>query len=134
MTQIVVEPDALSLLFPKAASETPAKVRLIVQTHHYDLGETLLYVTRLPNVPTLVIHIDLENELLPSPPQAVPVNVSLILDLLLNNVLDSGLVISIIGTYDGDEVTVLECTPIETQLVLDGGSQLLAQMASLQRL
>lgn len=115
--RLVVEPEFLPLLYPKASAESPIKLRLVAQVHHYDPVCAVLAIQRFPNLPQLVISIDLEHETPPTP-QPVEVNVSHVISQLAP-VAASGRVVNIIGTYDGRTVTAFECTPVDERLVIE---------------
>lgn len=132
MTRLVVEPDALPLLFPKASVEEPVKLRLVVQVHDHDPRTAILLVRKLPNLPQLVVHIDLDGNSLLRPP-FVEVDLAHIVEILPNMTI-SGLAVNIIGMYDGKRITAFECTHIDAQLLLGGRIELLAQMATLRNL
>lgn len=133
MTRLIIEPDALSLLYPKASEEDPVKIRLVVQVHHYDADRAALWVNRLPNIPESVIRIDLEEDSKPLP-MLMEVNVSHVLEQLLPDSSASGLAVSVIGVFDGKVVTAFECAVIDSQLLIDGRIELLAQMATMRPL
>lgn len=133
MTRLVVEPDALPLLYPKANEADPVKIRLVVQVHHYDADRAALWVNRLPNIPESVVRIDLEDTADPQP-VLMEVNVSHVLEQLLPDASASGLAVSIIGVFDGHMVTAFECAVIDGQLLIDGRIELLAQMATMRPL
>lgn len=135
MTRLITEPDALPLLYPKACEEDPVKIRLVAQVHHYDADSASLWVSRLPNLPELVVRIDLEEETQCNPsPSLMQVNVSHVLEQLLSESSASGLAVSIIGVFDGRTVTAFECMVIDGQLLIDGRIELLAQMATIKPL
>lgn len=133
MTRTVVEPETLRLLYPKATPVHPEKLRLIVQVRSYDLSRAILSVARFPNVPSLVVHIDLDDE--PKPQlEIVEVDVSHVLQNMTLDIVDCGLAVSIVGVYDGSKVTAFECTSVDGQLLLDGRIELLGKLATLRDL
>lgn len=133
MTRLVLEPETLALLFPKASLTDPVRVRLIVQVLHYDHIRAVLVVTRFPNLQPLLVSIDLEDDT-PPPPLAVDVCVSHVVDQLGSSLTSKGLAVSIIGNYDGASVTAFEVAPFDSQLLLGGQMEILAKMASLRDL
>lgn len=133
MTKLVLEPETLPLLFPKASVAEPVCLRLIVQVLHYDHIRAALVVTRFPNLTPLVVSIDLEDNM-PPPPLEMEIGVQHVLDQLGVALTSSGVAVSIIGNYDGENLTAFEVTPVDAQLLLGGQMELLAQMATLRNL
>lgn len=129
MPKIVVDPCILQLLYPSASTSHPQKIRLIAQVIRYDEDYGNLHVKRLPNVPPVYSHIDLESDHPCEDQEIATVNVSSI--NLQNHQIRKGAVVSIWAIFDGTKTKALDISGYNGHEVLNGGSDVLAAVSVL---
>lgn len=133
MTKLALDPASLQLYYPRASSAEPVKLRLIGQVCDYDLANAQLEVTRLANLPALHTEIDLDG-VGPTAASSIRVNVSHILAQLLMEKISCGVIVSILGFYDGRGMVAVECSSVNSEILLGGSAQTLAEFATLRPL
>lgn len=133
MTRLCLDPAGLALLFPKASSAHPQKIRLIGQVLRYDESTGELYVGRVANLPPLHIRISLDDDDIQME-TSVRVDVTDVLYLLGAQSTAEGAVISVWGMYDGKNVLAVECSWVNGQELLGGSVSVLAEMATMREI
>lgn len=130
MTKLRLDPDALPLHYPHASPAQPAKLRLVAQVSQYDHVHALLFLRRVPNLPQLHTYVALDDASDVEPP-AVPVDVSHVVQDLTVAHTSVGAIVSVLGFYNGERVVAVECFVVDGQVLLDGRSVVVAEVATL---
>lgn len=125
MPRYVLDPTILPLQYPKASTAKPQKVRIVAQVSEHKPG--VLFLVRVPNLPPLHSQIVLDGAAVNPEPIAIIIEH---LDVAAD-CLRKGSVVSVWGTFDGNSVTAWECEPSNGQELLDGGSEVLAEVSNL---
>lgn len=132
MTKLQVEPECLALYYPRATPAAPAKLRVVAQVDCYDHVHALLLLRRVPNMRQLHTYIALDDASLDAEPLSV--DVSHVMETLTAAHTAVGAVVSVLGFFDGRTVVAVECFVVDAQALLDGGADVVGEMASLRDL
>lgn len=119
MTNLVLDPASLAILFPKASIENLLKVRIIGQVLEYNPQNASLTIGKVPGMPSpQVVSLDgIEQDTLD---QDLSLCISRCISSMKEGSLDPGSIISIVGFYDGKNVNVIDCSTAEsTYLTLE---------------
>lgn len=132
MTKLVLDPLNLSLEFPKASNSNLHRIRILAQVIAYDDDTSTLRITKVQNIPQLHTVINLIDEPL-SERDTLDLNVFNVLSTLNIEVTYPGTIVNIIGYYNGDDVNVVECYPVNGGTIIpEKNVQVLAGLSSLK--
>lgn len=117
MTKLILDPLSLSLEFPRASESRLHRVRVFGQVVEYDDVTATLKICKVPNIPKIHTEINLIEETLPEI-YTLDVNVLGVLDKMNTESISVGTIVNITGYFNGEDVNVIECYPVNGSSVI----------------